>query len=115
MSKKALTKDIKTALQMLLDSEHVTPEGQTQTGAEAIALALYQQAADPESRNWSKAIDIVMKLTGERETLETDVLRYKLIKQTEPPSMEMFNAFGDSDGGTIQLRENIRERILSSL
>lgn len=107
--RKNVKKDIRTALQMLLDAETVTPEGNTQNGAECIAAALYQQAIDPTSPHWAKAIDVIMKLTGERETLESDLMRVKLIKQTEPP--DPFYDLRGSDPDTAAVCGHIRSRI----
>ena len=50
------SKDLRTAIQTLLDTEYVT-EGETQTGAELIALAIFDQAKNPESPYFGKALD----------------------------------------------------------
>lgn len=109
MAKKnhTLKGDLRTAIQALLEREYIT-EGETRTGAETIAAALYQQASDPESPYFGKALDIIVKLTDQREQLQTDKMRYDLIRATEPPLIDLNN-----DPTTQMTREHIRERITS--
>lgn len=111
--KKKGTTDIRTALQTLLAAEHVTPEGDTQTGAEVIACILYQQATDPLSPHYAKAVDTIMKITNEHTQLENDVMRCKLIKQTEPP--DPFYDIKGSDPDTLKVCGHIRKSITDGM
>ena len=99
--------DLRTAIQAMLDMEYVT-EGETKTGAETIAAVLYQQATDPESPYFSKALDIIIKLTDQRERLQADKMRFNLAIATEPPPFDF-----DIDPTTKATREHIRERLTS--
>lgn len=104
------TKDIREALQALLSMEYVE-NGETLTGAETIAAALYKQATDPESPHYTKALELILKATDPRAQLQADEMRYKLTQATEPPSG--LQILDDPDPLTQATRERIRERITS--
>lgn len=99
--------DLRTAIQALLEQEYIT-EGETRTGAETIAAALYQQASDPESPYFGKALDIIVKLTDQQDQLKADKMRFELARVTEPTIYEL-----DTDPTTEATREHIRERLTS--
>ena len=98
--------DLRTAMQALLDREYVT-EGETKTGAETIAAAIFSQATNPESPYFGKALDIILKLTDQREQLQADRIRFDLARVTEPTSYDF------DDPTTRATREHIRERLTS--
>ena len=100
--------DLRTALQELLAMEYVE-NGQTLTGAQTIAAALYSKAKDPESPDCMKAIEMIAKITNRKEQLETDEKLFKLTRATEPPAFDL------DDPITQETRERIRERTLCSL
>lgn len=106
---KASKGDIRSALQKILDAEYITAEGEKQTGADTIALTLYQQATDPQSPHYIKAVDTIMKLTSPKEQIETDTAAYKLIQATA--ARDTMDIFGDGDSFTQAARESIRERL----
>lgn len=110
MAKRKHTKDIREALQALLSMEYVE-NGETLTGAETIAAALYKQATDPESPHYTKALELILKATDPRAQLQADEMRYKLTQATEPPSG--LQILDDSDPLTQATRERIRERTTS--
>lgn len=103
------TGDLRTALQQLLTVEHIE-DGQTLTGAEKVALMLYDQATDPTSPHYTKAVDLLLKATDPRPQLAADEMRYKLTQATEPPTGFILD---DPDPITERTRERIRTRTTS--
>ena len=98
--------DLRTALQELLALEYIE-DGQTLTGAQTIAAALYSKAKDPENPDCMKAIEMIAKITNRKEQLETDEKLFKLTRATQPPTYDL------DDTLTQQTRERIRERYSS--
>jgi len=104
------TADLRQALQQLLTVTH-NENGQTLTGAEKVALILYNQATDPTSPHYTKAVDLILKATDPRPQLAADEMRYKLTQATEPPSG--LQILDDPDPITERTRERIRTRTTS--
>ena len=104
--------DLRTALQELLALEYIE-NGQTLTGAQTIAAALYSKAKDPENPDCMKAIEMIAKITNRKEQLEADEKLFKLTRATEPPSG--LQILDDQDPITQETRERIRQRTLCSL
>ena len=102
------TTDLRTALQELLSMEYVE-NGQTLTGAQTIAAALYSKAKDPENPDCMKAIEMIAKITNRKEQLETEEKAFRLARTTEPPTFDI------DDPITQETRERIRQRTLCSL
>lgn len=110
-STKAKKAEIRTALQALLDKEY-TEDGQTMTGAEQLALALFQQAKDITNPHCIKAMEIITKLTdtSPKEQLELEAIRYQLTKATAPANSFDIMGIDDYEEST---KENIRQRLVS--
>ena len=109
--KKRLTPktEIRTALQALLDKQYTDDEG-TLTGAEKVALALYNQASNEDSPNWSKAIDIVTRMTyiSPKEQLEIDAKRYELSRRVS--NTGIFDLYEDEL--SVDVKDDIRQKLL---
>ena len=54
---------------MLLD-KHIDKNGKEFTGEEAFVIGLTANLANPNSRNWGKAMDLIIQLTGANKTEE---------------------------------------------
>ena len=105
-------KSLRDALNELLASEHTTPDGDKGSGSELIALAIYNQATDPASPHWAKSVDMIAKLTNERERLAAAALQLELMERTEP-KQAAYDVFKDDDTGELlKLRQSIRESLL---
>lgn len=59
----------KLAQQVLLD-KHTDKNGREFTGEEAFVIGLTANLANPNSRNWGKAMDLIIQLTGANKTEE---------------------------------------------
>lgn len=83
-------KDLKNAIQALLDRKYLTDDNKQMTGAELIALTLFDQARDPSSPYYGKALDTIVKLTftTEREKLQADKLQIEVTTATAPTMWE---------------------------
>lgn len=108
--KKRIT-DLKSALQEIMATE-IVEGGQTLTGAQTIAAALYSKAKDPESPDCLKAIEMIAKITkvNAKEQLEAYEQLLKIMRITEEP-------FGgkDADPQTADTYYRIREQTYNSL
>ena len=62
------TSDLRKAIQVILDGSYnvydETGDLKVMTGIEIIAMKIFKEAITPKSRNWGKAVDTVLKLTG---------------------------------------------------
>ena len=98
-------KDLKGALQALLDRKFVDSEThQTQTGAELVACVMFAQAQDPTSPHYGKVLDIITKLThtSEREKLQAEKLQIEVTARTAPPMGYELDPFSQSMINTMQ-------------
>lgn len=68
-------------MQILLDSTYNlkdsnTGEVRTMTGEEAIALSIMQEAMNKKSKNWAKAVQYALQLTGEdKSKVENELIK----------------------------------------
>lgn len=68
-------------MQALLDSQYNlkdkdTGEIRTMTGEEAIALSIMQEAMNKKSKNWAKAVQYALQLTGEdKSKVENELIK----------------------------------------
>ena len=83
-------KDLKNAVQALLDRKYLTDDNTQLTGAELIALTLFDQARDPSSPYYGKALDTIVKLTftSEKERLQANKLQIEVTTATAPQMWE---------------------------
>jgi len=56
--------DLRKAAQAILDGTFTDKNGKPFTGEEAFKNSLLANLANPNSKNWGKAIDVFVKLTG---------------------------------------------------
>lgn len=74
-------KSIREAMQALLDctynlKDNDTGEVRTMTGEEAIALSIMQEAMNKKSKNWAKAVQYALQLTGEdKSKVENELIK----------------------------------------
>ena len=79
--KRRQKKGIREAMQALLSGTYNlkdkdTGEIRTMTGEEAIALSIMQEAMNKKSKNWAKAVQYALQLTGEdRSKVENDLIK----------------------------------------
>lgn len=78
--------DLRKMMNMWLDEEHTNKNGGTVTGNQAIMNQIISNAMNPDSKNWSKSIDIILQMSGAlisdeqkaRQQAETDLIRAKV-------------------------------------
>ena len=62
--------------QAVLDGTHIDQRGNEVTGEELIIHSLVKNLSMPQSKNWGKAMDLLVQLTGAAQTKEmTDKLK----------------------------------------
>lgn len=62
--------DLRRQAQELLDATFTDKNGKTNTGSEILMKGMIANLSDPKGKNWSKAVDFVMQLTGNSMTKE---------------------------------------------
>ena len=94
--------ELRTAIQALLDKKYVV-DGEKHTGAELLALNLYQEAMNPDSKNYIRAVEAIMKLTdtSEKEKLEIDKLKAQ-IAILEPDNGFVIDPFSQAIAAYVQ-------------
>lgn len=78
--------DLRKMMNTWLDEEHTNKNGGTVTGNQAIMNQIISNAMNPDSKNWSKSIDIILQMSGAlisdeqkaRQQAETDLIRAKV-------------------------------------
>lgn len=87
--------DLRKAAQAILDGTFTDKNGKPFTGEEAFKNSLLANLANPNSKNWGKAIDVFVKLTGadmSREEKQQIKAQTALIKA----KAELLNVSDDS-------------------
>jgi hypothetical protein len=101
--------NMRQAMQDLLDATYKQPDGSEISGTNALVMTALKQALDPESKNWAKAFDYVMKLTGmdkAPEEMKMMVARALLIQA----QAETIKKIGDkADGKLLELLNGLKE------
>lgn len=68
--------DLRKMAQAVLDGTHIDQRGNEVTGEELIIHSLVKNLSMPQSKNWGKAMDLLVQLTGAAQTKEmTDKLK----------------------------------------
>lgn len=68
--------DLRKMAQAVLDGTHIDQRGNEVTGEELIVHSLVKNLSMPQSKNWGKAMDLLVQLTGAAQTKEmTDKLK----------------------------------------
>lgn len=62
--------DLRKAMQDALNSTFTDSKGKTATGAEIVMAGLMANLSDPKARNWGKAVEVMLLLTGQNMTKE---------------------------------------------
>lgn len=62
--------DLRRAMQEALNSTFTDSKGKTATGAEIVMAGLMANLSDPKARNWGKAVEVMLLLTGQNMTKE---------------------------------------------
>lgn len=101
--------DMRHAMQDLLANTYKQADGAEITGTNALVLTAMKQALDPDSKNWAKAFEYVMKLTGmdkNPEELKMMLARAMLIQA----QAETIKKIGDtSSGKLLELLNGLKE------
>ena len=101
--------DMRQAMQDLLSNTYKQADGTEITGTNALVLTAMKQALDPDSKNWAKAFEYVMKLTGmdkAPEEMKMMLAKAMLIQA----QAETIKKIGEkSDGKLLELLNGLRE------
>lgn len=62
--------DLRRAMQDALNSTFTDSKGKQATGAEIVMAGLMANLSDPKARNWGKAVEVMLLLTGQNMTKE---------------------------------------------
>lgn len=62
--------DLRRAMQEALNSTFTDSKGKKATGAEIVMAGLMANLSDPKARNWGKAVEVMLLLTGQNMTKE---------------------------------------------
>lgn len=62
--------DLRRAMQDALNSTFTDSKGKKATGAEIVMAGLMANLSDPKARNWGKAVEVMLLLTGQNMTKE---------------------------------------------
>lgn len=62
--------DLRKAMQEALNSTFTDSKGKKATGAEIVMAGLMANLSDPKARNWGKAVEVMLLLTGQNMTKE---------------------------------------------
>ena len=101
--------NMRQAMQDLLDATYKQPDGSEITGTNALVMTALKQALDPDSKNWAKAFEYVLKLTGmdkAPEEMKMLLARAMLIQA----QAETIKKIGDkADGKLLELLNGLKE------
>lgn len=62
--------DLRKAAQQILDGTYADRNGNQLTGYEIVIKGMVANLSDPKGRNWSKAMDLLIQLTGSGQSKE---------------------------------------------
>ena len=62
--------DLRKAMQEALNSTFTDSKGKKATGQEIVMAGLIANLSDPKARNWGKAVEVMLLLTGQSMTKE---------------------------------------------
>ena len=62
--------DLRRAMQEALNSTFTDSKGKKATGQEIVMTGLIANLSDPKARNWGKAVEVMLLLTGQNMTKE---------------------------------------------
>lgn len=62
--------DLRKAMQEALNSTFTDSKGKKATGQEIVMAGLLANLSDPKARNWGKAVEVMLLLTGQNMTKE---------------------------------------------
>ena len=62
--------DLRKAMQEALNSTFTDSKGKKATGQEIVMAGLISNLSDPKARNWGKAVEVMLLLTGQSMTKE---------------------------------------------
>lgn len=62
--------DLRRAMQDALNSTFTDSKGKKATGQEIVMAGLIANLSDPKARNWGKAVEVMLLLTGQNMTKE---------------------------------------------
>lgn len=62
--------DLRRAMQDALNSTFTDSKGKKATGQEIVMAGLMANLSDPKARNWGKAVEVMLLLTGQNMTKE---------------------------------------------
>lgn len=95
--------DLRRMAQEVLDGTYTDKKGKEFTGEEAVIKGLLTNLTDPKGRNWGKAMDLLVELTGSGMTneqkaklkAETALIKAK-VKETENAAANITETASDN-------------------
>ena len=104
--------DLRKAVQGILDGTYKDINGNQISGMDLIVNGILKNAANPNSKNWSKAIDVIISLTGANKT-ELENLKTKaeteLLKSQAEANKRASNAESIDDALSKSLKETAEQ------
>lgn len=98
-------KDLREIAQSILDGTYTDQNGVNFSGAELVTRGLMKNLSDPTGRNWAKAMDLLVMLTGANITPEQ---RENMKASTEKIKAETKRMNGDTEQHNGMLEELIK-------
>lgn len=91
--------DLRKMAQAILDGTYKDKNGKEVTGMELVINSMLANIADPKSKNWNKAVDLLVELTGAKRTpeeierikAETELLKAKAKLMVDSDDSEAVN------------------------
>lgn len=97
--------DLRKMAQDILDGTYKDRNGKEITGAELVVNTIVANLADPKGKNWSKAIDLLVELTGANKSAEE---KAAIKAQTELTKAKTKLLQGGDDTGLKKLDEILK-------
>lgn len=106
--------DLRKAIQAALTSTYTDADGEKLTGEEMFVKSVMEALTEPDGKNWSKAIDVIVKLTGAEISEEQKRKDKAEIKLLQAKAMSTTNGGADVEDLTPLaelLRSNTDENV----
>lgn len=100
--------DLRKMAQSILDGTFKDENGKNITGQEAIIQGLLTNLADPKGRNWGKAMDLLVQLTGSGLTNEQ---KAKIKAETALAKAKAKEAENAASNNTITVSDNFLDAL----
>lgn len=90
--------DMRKLAQDILDNTYKTKTGQEVTGAELVVQTIMANLADPKGRNWAKAMDLLVELTGADKSADE---KARIKAEAKMAQQRAKDSTGSGDGVTV--------------